>query len=174
MARQRFSFLAPRTSSLLFQFPDNCRLTPLYLLPIHPTRYIHKGKIVGEIYRPSQVLQLPAEQLNKYVESAKRTSALIASLLHSDPPGQPEEVQPPHASEELSKANFAPSTPPPAKVVKHPPFLSLQRSNGALKPRKCQIPPIPLFSNGRPAGHQRLTSPQQSLGDATQYCHIWL
>jgi hypothetical protein len=77
-------------------------------------RYIRKAEIVGKITDPAKFFDAPktAEQLDKYVQSATRTLALIASLLNLDqPPEQPEEVQPPHALEETSEVNFAPSTP---------------------------------------------------------------
>jgi hypothetical protein len=107
-----------------FAVPNSMILSSNPFIPIANTsdtpRYIRKGEVVGEITDPAKFFDSPqtAEQLDKYVQSANRTPALIASLLHSD---QPEEVQPLHALEESSEVNFAPSTPSPAKEAIQPP-----------------------------------------------------
>ena len=69
---------------------------------------------MGEITDPAKFFDSPktAEQHNKYVQSATHTSALIASLLHSDQsPAQSEKVQPSHTKEGPSKDNFTPPNP---------------------------------------------------------------
>jgi hypothetical protein len=76
-------------------------------------RYICKGEIVSKITDPAKFFNSPktAEQHDKYVQSATRTSALIASLLHADQsPAQSEKVQPSRTKEGPSEDNFTPQT----------------------------------------------------------------
>jgi hypothetical protein len=84
------------------------------------------------------------EQLDKYMQSATRTSALIASLLNSDqPPAQSEDVQHPHSSEGPSEDNFAPPTPPTTAAAQQPPdFVSPEEQWG---PKTSEMPDPTIY-----------------------------